>query len=246
MRYVTRWSGTPVEISASLIIAGIAFGFITYGGFYGLLPVVARQVDLAVVGCVGVLALTVLHEFGHAWAARSMGLRMERVRLSWTAHVATRGGTMKQRAFVLGAGPAVDAVLASIAWIVAWQFRETALGKPSLVIAAVATAALVVDAFPAYPMDGGAGIQRALQHRGWGSVASVKAVRLVGNVAAMTAAVALVIVTVLNSAHGDEVAGRVVAITGLVAFVYHSGSKRLAKAVAAERRAESKSAQTPV
>ncbi|CAN5430016.1 hypothetical protein BH11MYX1_BH11MYX1_49790 [soil metagenome] len=142
--------GFPIELNLSfLMLLGLVF--VAFGGFAGV-----------VVVCLA-FASIVLHELGHAFVARSKGVRIAGIELGFfggAAKMIDLPKTANDELAIAAAGPVVSLVLAGLGLglgaithvsILAW------IGWTNLILAAF-------NLIPALPMDGGR-ILRALLTR---------------------------------------------------------------------------------
>lgn len=163
---IGRLFGIPVRLHWSFL-ALVAFGTLSSlaQGFLAMLMTLALGTVL--------FGSVVLHELGHALAARSFGIR--------TAHITLypMGGVAALRELprspgaelvVALAGPAVNAVLVALAgtaaMITGWNLFWMAAGMNAILG--------VFNLIPAYPMDGG----RALRALLWGPLGWLRASRI--------------------------------------------------------------------
>ena len=106
-----------------------------------------------------------LHEFGHAFAARRCGIPTRDITLypiGGVARIERMPENPRQEIFIALAGPAVNAVIAALLWIVLAVFRwfgrpdETGLGgELALAVMSINVVLLLFNLIPAFPMDGG-------------------------------------------------------------------------------------------
>lgn len=142
--------GFPVDIKPSFLLL-LALVLIGFGGLHGVALMVL------------IFASVVLHELGHAVAARKVGVTVSGIDLGFLGGAA-KMQTLPKRAqdevFIAAAGPAVSLALGGLGlalgaathvWLFGW------LGWANLIIAAF-------NLIPALPMDGGR-ILRALLTR---------------------------------------------------------------------------------
>jgi Zn-dependent protease len=145
---LVRFAGIPIRIHWSLTLVTLIWALFTA---VTLGPAV-MLVQLLLL--IGVFGSVVLHELGHAGAARLYGISTASVTLypiGGVAAVARIPEIPVQELVIAVAGPAVNAVLFTLA-LVAW------LATGSEVLLAGAAINLVMGVFnliPAFPMDGG-------------------------------------------------------------------------------------------
>ncbi len=165
---VATISGIPVRLHATFLL--FLFWLGSVGGIGGLAMVV------------GLFLCVLLHEFGHALAARHYGIGTRDITLYPIGGLATLTGRMRprQELWVALAGPAVNVVLAAIIWasgrlVGATLHSDTLLG--GLFAANVVMAAF--NMIPAFPMDGGR-VLRALLARGFADDKATRIAAAVG------------------------------------------------------------------
>lgn len=153
---VGRLTGVPVYIGRSWPLVAVAIVL-----FYG--PQLARQLPqgtaYAVAAAYALLLLVsvLVHEFGHALAARAVGAPVHRIVVNlWGGH--TTFGAADQRpgsqSFVAAAGPAGNVLLAGLGWLL----QGSLTGIPGFLSWAVWVSNGLVAVFnllPGLPLDGG-------------------------------------------------------------------------------------------
>lgn len=158
-----RFAGidTYVHVSLLLLAAWVAWG--AWSGFGTGLAVV-----LSVAALAGVFASVLLHELGHALAARRYGIPTRRITLSLIGGVAQLDGMPhrpRQELVVALAGPAVNFAIAA-GLFVASPLLGT--GVVSWLAGQLLVANLILGVFnllPAFPMDGGRALRALLAER---------------------------------------------------------------------------------
>ena len=163
--------GIPVRLHPSFPV--LMAGFVVWGFLEGGLAGAVVALGLVV----GLAASVVLHELGHALAAKRFGIR--------TAHVTVYpwGGAAAlermpedpdQEMIVALAGPAANFVVAAALGWVWWLWPN-----PLVWVLAVTNLALgALNLVPAYPMDGGRVLRAVLARRMGHGPASLAAMRL--------------------------------------------------------------------
>ncbi len=157
---IARVAGIEVRLHITflLFLAWIGFSYYRLGGT----PAATEGVlfILAIFGCV------LLHEFGHALAARAFGIRTPDITLlpiGGVARLQRMPDRPWQELVVAVAGPLVNVVIAAtLAWVlgqrVTWEPLE-ALHEPGVALLAklltVNITLVVFNLIPAFPMDGG-------------------------------------------------------------------------------------------
>lgn len=118
------------------------------------------QLLIGLVAAVGLFVCVLLHELGHAVAARAYGIEVERITLWFLGGVAQMPEIPRQKggeAVMAIAGPIVSAVLAGAFWVAAPLVSSESLGL-RFVLQYLSMLNLVLAVFnllPALPLDGG-------------------------------------------------------------------------------------------
>lgn len=178
-------SGIPIRLHWSFLalLGGyLFFSTITSGLAWG-----AHALLLAV----ALFTSVVLHELGHAMAARAFGIRTAHITLfpfGGVAAITRPPRTPSEELIVAIAGPAVNFVLLATALTLWALFGGTAL----LAIAAINGVMGVFNLVPAYPMDGGRVLRALLATRVGYRRASEVAIRVGRGFAWLFVAVGLV------------------------------------------------------
>ena len=159
-----------LHLTFLLLLAFFAWrGWSVSGTAQGALSSVLLQ--SMVFGCV------LLHEFGHVLMARRFGIRTQDVTLlpiGGVARMASTGETPRQELLIALAGPAVNVVIAGLAflwWVLVPRtvegFDTSALKAPAPLALMIVNVFLVVfNLIPAFPMDGGRVLRAILSWRG--------------------------------------------------------------------------------
>jgi Zn-dependent protease len=167
---IARVSGIDVKIHATflLLLAWFAFSFYQTGGtsaaLHGVLLI------LLLFTCV------LLHEFGHAFAARAYGIRTPDITLlpiGGVARLERMPDNPVQELVVAVAGPAVNVFIALVLWIaLAPQINLddlSTLDRPGksllLQLLSVNIMLILFNLLPAFPMDGGRMLRAVLAMR---------------------------------------------------------------------------------
>lgn len=164
-------SGIPVYLHATfllliafLLVADLARGEGVRAAVGGALFVVS------------IFATVVLHEFGHAFAARHYGIKTKDITLlpiGGIARLERLPEVPRQELWVALAGPAVNIVIAVVGWL---AVVALALGNPDLDLRSATDTPLgrfvavnvwlaVFNMIPAFPMDGGRALRALLAER---------------------------------------------------------------------------------
>ncbi|MEO1985014.1 MAG: site-2 protease family protein, partial [Fuerstiella sp.] len=179
---------TFLLIPAYIILSGLATGS----------PVFGMIADLTFV--TAIFACVVLHELGHALAARRFGVRTRDIILMPIGGVARLEKMPKhprEELIVAIAGPAVNVIIASVLLAITVPLigvdglmTPTSLGT-SLVgkVIAVNLAMIVFNMLPAFPLDGGR-VLRALLSLGMGHLRATRIAAKVGQTMAVLLGVA--------------------------------------------------------
>jgi Zn-dependent protease len=182
--FTSRWQffrllGIPVSVDASWLAI---FALVTWSlanQFHGRVPglapwaywIMGLATGLAFFVCI------VLHEFGHAIAARAFGMPIRGITLFLFGGVAELGGeppSARCELVVAIAGPIVSAILSAI--FGALSIAGEGVGWPSsvtvcfLFLAGINLTVLLFNLVPAFPLDGG----RVLRAILWGATANLR------------------------------------------------------------------------
>lgn len=169
---IARLAGIPIRLHVSFLVVVAMYGAwsLTHSGIIGLIDTVF--VAAALFGSV------ILHELGHALAARQFGIRTRDITLYPFGGVAALE-TMPKRPlheFIVAiAGPAVNAVLFGLGFTVALATNF----EFAYLFAALNFAMGVFNMIPAFPMDGGR-VLRALLAIPFGYVRASRIAMTVG------------------------------------------------------------------
>ncbi len=170
---IARPFGVEVRLHLTFLLLLAFFGWRGWdasgGSLRGALSSVAFQ--SMIFGCV------LLHEFGHVLMARHFGIRTRDVTLlpiGGVARMDSTGETPRQELLIALAGPAVNVVIAALAFgwlllapVVQGSFDLALLRGPAPLALMVVNVFLVVfNLIPAFPMDGGRVLRAILSWRG--------------------------------------------------------------------------------
>ncbi|MCA9566403.1 MAG: hypothetical protein KC656_01115 [Myxococcales bacterium] len=159
--YLGRWLGIPVHVHISVLAL--------FGGFLGwCVWMLGPQGILAgLIFGAGMFLSVVLHELGHAIAARAYGIGTAHITLypfGGVAALEREASSAHQEMVIAGAGPAVNIALFvafGLLWgVLGWRFL--------MVYSAMNILMALYNLLPAYPMDGGRILRAFLARRmGW-------------------------------------------------------------------------------
>lgn len=216
---LARIAGIDVRIHATffLLLAWFAYFYYQAGGYPAMVAGLGFIILLFV--CV------VLHEFGHALAARAYGIRTPDITLlpiGGIARLERMPDKPRQELVVALAGPAVNVVIALALFAVLGRFFDTAdivhlaLGEGNLLAKLLAINVILVgfNLLPAFPMDGGRVLRALLAMR----MKHAKATRI----AALTGQVVAVLFGLLAIAGGNPF------LLLIAAFVFFGASSEAA------------------
>jgi Zn-dependent protease len=164
--------GVPIGVDLSFVFATLLSAWTFAAGFLPETDPNRTSVAYWTAGIVGALLLCaslLIHELGHALAARRKGLAVTRITLSFAGGASDIAGTIRQPAdallIALG-GPLASllgALVAAIAHVVIVETSGPGLPASVAAIVAVGNAALtVVNVLPGLPLDGGHALSAAL------------------------------------------------------------------------------------
>ncbi|MEO6742372.1 MAG: site-2 protease family protein [Chthoniobacteraceae bacterium] len=164
-----RIAGTEIRIHLTffLLLAWLGAAGYQSGGLREALNVVLLV-------CL-VFLCVLLHEFGHAFAARRCGIRTPDITLfpfGGVARVERMPENPRQEIFIALAGPAVNVVIAGVLWIALAVAGHTVRPEPmgqadslAIEILSVNVMLLLFNLIPAFPMDGGRVLRALLAMR---------------------------------------------------------------------------------
>lgn len=172
--YLGRLSGIPLHVHSTVVALFVAFlGWCAYS--FGL-----RGIPAGALLAAQIFAAVVLHELGHALAARTFGIATAHITLypfGGAAALEREARSAHEELVIAAAGPAVNGglfVVSGLLWgVVGW--------RSFLVFSALNLLMMAYNLLPAYPMDGGR-ILRALLARRMGWFAASRTAMQVGRV----------------------------------------------------------------
>lgn len=140
-----------------------------------ILPIINLTTGGVVLGVYTLVAIpmlfsfVMLHEYGHCWAAHKFNYQVHEIKLWALGGMATLDerlayATPKEEILVAVAGPAVNFILAFVAWLLAFL-----VGGNNFLhyVVAVNLVLGVFNLIPAFPMDGGRIFRGILYHFLW-------------------------------------------------------------------------------
>jgi stage IV sporulation protein FB len=236
----TTFTPSPIDRPPNSLSLGRWFGIGVFLEFHLFIPLLLIVFSTGNTGTTGVLvglaifvilfASVLLHEFGHALAARRCGVSTRYITLGMLGGVAYLEGrplSPKQDLFVTIAGPAVNVVLwaifSGLAAAGAEPYTETAAW---LLAAASFTATmnvylLLFNLIPAWPMDGGRVLNAFLRMR----FHPAKAMAITCRVA-MVAAVGLGCYAAWRFYHGQ-----MAILTAVIAYSVFTTAKQMLQSI---------------
>src|SRR5216684_664117 len=151
-----------IHITFLLLIGWLAFAYYSQGG--SAAAVQGVLVILLLFACV------VLHEFGHAFAAKAFGINTPDITLLPIGGVARLERMPEepiQELIIAAAGPAVNLIIASCLFLTGGSFVYPPTAATSLndVLLTINVVLLLFNLLPAFPMDGGRVLRALLATR---------------------------------------------------------------------------------
>ncbi|PYL30624.1 MAG: site-2 protease family protein [Verrucomicrobia bacterium] len=151
-----------IHITFLLLIGWLAFGYYAQGG--SAAAVAGVLVILLLFGCV------VLHEFGHAFAAKAFGINTPDITLlpiGGVARLERMPEEPVQELIIAAAGPAVNLIIAFCLFLTGGSFVYPPTAATSLndVLLTINVVLLLFNLLPAFPMDGGRVLRALLATR---------------------------------------------------------------------------------
>lgn len=151
-----------MHITFLLLIGWLAFGYYAQGG--PAAAIAGVLVILLLFSCV------VLHEFGHAFAAKAFGINTPDITLLPIGGVARLERMPEepiQELIIAAAGPAVNVIIALCLFLTGGSFvyPPTAASSLTDVVLTINVVLLVFNLLPAFPMDGGRVLRALLATR---------------------------------------------------------------------------------
>ncbi|MEQ1508606.1 MAG: site-2 protease family protein, partial [Myxococcota bacterium] len=181
----------PIRFRLFRFTIQVNFGFLLFLGVLAILRLPTQPVAAVVAFLLAVTLSLVVHELGHAFVARSFGLKVMPIELSFmhgvTPHQSTTPG--RQLGITL-AGPGAGFVLAALAMgagLIADQVRMSHQSVVYELIDALVYVNIVYGLFnllPIWPLDGGNALRSSVALV-WGSAVAWKVTAVVGAVGAL-------------------------------------------------------------
>lgn len=151
-----RIAGIPIYLDMLFVLVVMVFcyPYFTSGN--------TQLMSAGLIIVAGILASILLHELGHAFAGRMLGVGVSHIELTGLGGVAHFERSLPRSAFqrsvIYLAGPAVNLALWQVLGLFAGEaagFGRSMLALPLAVLATVNMFLLVFNLLPAYPLDGG-------------------------------------------------------------------------------------------
>lgn len=216
-----RFLGIPIRLDLSwLLVLLLVTGSLAQGYYPERLPglesgrywALGLATALAFFGCI------LLHEMGHALAARRLGMKIDGITLFLFGGVAELGGEPPSAGaefLMAAAGPAVSAVLAAGFRLLA-GFGESQGWPPAAVVfchylGVINALVLAFNLVPAFPLDGGRVLRSAL----WGWTGNLRRATRWATALGQGFAWLLIFVGVLDFLNGDVLNGVWLGIIGM-------------------------------
>src|SRR6187399_684509 len=151
-----------IHITFLLLIAWLAFGYYTQGG--------SAAAASRVIFVLLLFLCVVLHEFGHAFAAKAFGINTPDITLlpiGGVARLERMPEEPVQELIIAAAGPAVTALIAVGAFIGggSWDYPPTTETSIPDILFTMNVVLLLFNLLPAFPMDGGRVLRALLATR---------------------------------------------------------------------------------
>src|SRR2546421_7778849 len=141
-----------IHITFLLLIAWLAFGYYAEGG--------SAAAAARVIFILLLFLCVVLHEFGHAFAAKAFGINTPDITLlpiGGVARLERMPEERMQELVIAVAGPAVNVIIAACLFLTGGSFVYPPNATSSLidVVLTINVVLLLFNLIPAFPMDGG-------------------------------------------------------------------------------------------
>ena len=172
-----RIAGIEVRIHVTFFLLLAYLGFAGYHGAgtdVAITTRVSAALHLMLLVCI-VFLCVLLHEFGHAFAARRCGIRTPDITLfpfGGVARIERMPENPRQEIFIALAGPAVNVIIAAGLWAllaIFWravpQEQMGTAASLAVEVMSVNVMLLVFNLIPAFPMDGGRVLRALLAMR---------------------------------------------------------------------------------
>ena len=164
-----RIAGIEVRIHVTffLLLAWLGVAGFEAGGL-------SEAMNVVLLVCI-VFLCVLLHEFGHAFAARRCGIRTPDITLfpfGGVARIERMPENPRQEIFIALAGPAVNVVIATVLWVALAIFGHVVrpvqmglAGSLAIEVMSINVMLLLFNLIPAFPMDGGRVLRAVLAMR---------------------------------------------------------------------------------
>ena len=172
-----RIAGIEVRIHVTFFLLLAYLGFAGYHGAGTEVAITTRvsaALHLMLLVCI-VFLCVLLHEFGHAFAARRCGIRTPDITLfpfGGVARIERMPENPRQEIFIALAGPAVNVIIAAGLWAllaIFWravpQEQMGTAASLAVEVMSINVMLLVFNLIPAFPMDGGRVLRALLAMR---------------------------------------------------------------------------------
>lgn len=172
--------------------------------FPGFLP--STYVMMGLVSALLLFGSVVIHELGHAVAARRYGIRTRAIVLflfGGVAQIAKEPPTPASELVVAAAGPATSFLLGGLFWILRAVTTGSALGAIIAYLAGINAALAVFNLVPGFPLDGG----RMLRALLWRVTGSLERATRVASRSGQIVAIGLIALGVLGVFMGNVTGG---------------------------------------
>ncbi len=217
----TRWRlfrllGIPINVDASWLII-LALLTWTLISFFGQELPDQPPATYWIMGLGTALAFftcLVLHELGHALAARALGIPIRGITLFLFGGIAELEGepqSAQSEFFMAIAGPVVSAVLAATFWLLSGLAWGPAVDLVLEYLASINLAVLVFNLVPGFPLDGG----RVLRSLLWAGLGNLRRATYVASLVGQGFAWLLIALGVMHFFAGMLVQGMWLGLIGM-------------------------------
>lgn len=228
-----RVLGVPVFVAPSWFLFA-AFIVLSYGPTLAEEVGRARAYAAAAAFAVLLLASVLLHEIGHCLVARSFGLPVRRITVTFLAgltEIREPPQTPAREYAVAVAGPMVSLLLAGAGFASLPLFDDDSLVRLLLQILAVTnTAVAVFNLLPGLPLDGGRVLRAAVWRLTGDAEGSTRAAAWAGRGVAVVVVPLVLLVALPAAGYGPPTAATLVFTALIGGFVYLGASASLQRA----------------